>query len=99
MTSTAPVLPRWEMTPFFPSLDSPEFAAAFASFGEQLGELEVLWSAHSVDRTAALPADEPSPRSTPCMRATRACSLPADCWLAMSARSPARIRAMTRRSA
>jgi len=56
MASTAPALPRWDMTPFFPGLDSPEFGAAFDAFGEQIAELEALWQEHRVDRHAA-PAD------------------------------------------
>ena len=58
MTRSAPTLPRWDMTPFFPGLDLPEFAAACASFGAHLGELEALWRTRSVDRSDALPVDD-----------------------------------------
>lgn len=57
MTSTAPALPRWDMAPFFPGLDSPEFAAAFAEFEELVAALESLWDEHGVGRQAEAPLD------------------------------------------
>ncbi len=53
MASTAPALPRWDMTQFFPGLDAPEFVAAVDAFEQQLAELEALWDEHGVDRQAA----------------------------------------------
>lgn len=34
--------PRWDLTPFFPSLQSPEFAAAFAEIDHRVSSLEAL---------------------------------------------------------
>lgn len=52
MTSTAAAPPRWDMTPFFPGLDSPEFDAAVDAFAQQIAELEALWNEHGVDGQA-----------------------------------------------
>src|SRR5690242_10239187 len=43
-------LPRWDMTTIFPSLESPEFAAAFAEAREAVQALVPLFDAHDVRR-------------------------------------------------
>ena len=48
-TLVANALPHWDMTPYFPSLESPEFAEAFDAFKRGLGRLESLVE----ERTAA----------------------------------------------
>lgn len=44
-------LPTWDLTPFFPSITSPELAAAHESFGAGLGRLAALYDAKGVRRT------------------------------------------------
>ncbi|MCW3060317.1 MAG: family oligoendopeptidase [Capsulimonas sp.] len=39
MSAPESVLPRWDMTPFYPSLDSPEFAAAYAQMERMIQEM------------------------------------------------------------
>jgi pepF/M3 family oligoendopeptidase len=43
-------LPRWDMTPIFPSLDSPELTAAFAALREQVQALGCLFDELEVRR-------------------------------------------------
>jgi pepF/M3 family oligoendopeptidase len=45
-------LPRWDMTPIFPSLESPEFRAAFEKARAEIGELGRLFDAHGIRRRA-----------------------------------------------
>jgi oligoendopeptidase F len=54
---TASALPRWDLTPFFPSLDSPEFDREFTSLRSRVGDLRQLFDRHGVAAGAALPAD------------------------------------------
>ncbi len=49
--------PRWDLTPFFPSLDSREFAAAHESFGAGVQRLQALYDRHGVRADATAPAD------------------------------------------
>ena len=42
MTATA-TLPHWDMTVVYPSLDSPEFEAAFATYGQKVTDLAILF--------------------------------------------------------
>ena len=44
-------LPRWDMTPIFPSLESPEFATAFAEAKRAVQSLVPLFDSHEVRRT------------------------------------------------
>ena len=53
-----PVPPRWDMTPIFPSLDSPEFAASFASTVREIETLEALFDECDVRRLDTLPPTE-----------------------------------------
>jgi pepF/M3 family oligoendopeptidase len=46
--SVTATLPRWDMTPVFPSLESPEFVAAFASVIRQIDELGALFDAEHI---------------------------------------------------
>ena len=48
MTATAQALPHWDMTAFFPGLESPEFDAALGGFAPQIDELAALFNAHGV---------------------------------------------------
>ncbi|MBI1755707.1 MAG: M3 family oligoendopeptidase [Fimbriimonas ginsengisoli] len=52
--ATATALPRWDLTPFFPSIESPEFHEAFASFGRDIGRLEAIVAEHRLGRDAPL---------------------------------------------
>lgn len=45
--------PRWDVTPFFPSLSSPEFAAAHEGLGAGIGRLATLYDEHGVRATDA----------------------------------------------
>ena len=40
--------PRWDLTPFFPSISSPEFAASFKKLGEELVAFEAIVDACTV---------------------------------------------------
>src|ERR1051325_9911522 len=57
MVELAP-LPHWDMTPVFPSLDSPEFQSAFARLKEDIAELVPLFERHGVRRREAGGVDE-----------------------------------------
>ena len=48
-------LPRWDMTPIFPSLDSPEFQAAFDTVTEEIDSLTATFDGHGIRRR-----DDPS---------------------------------------
>lgn len=50
-------LPNWDLTPYFPSLESPEFAQALQQFRTDLSNLESLFSSNNIDRTDAPPAE------------------------------------------
>ena len=49
-TSTSETLPRWDMTPIFPSLAAPEFTTEFESALDSIGELSALFDRISVQR-------------------------------------------------
>jgi oligoendopeptidase F len=53
MTTATENLPRWDMTPLFPSLESPEFRAAFQGVIDELGRLERLFEELGVRRLEA----------------------------------------------
>lgn len=44
------VLPRWDLTPFFPSLLSPEFDAAFEKASQEIEQLAAFFDAHNIRR-------------------------------------------------
>lgn len=48
MVTATPTLPRWDMTPFFPGLDSKELDDAIARVVTHLQELEALFDKHGV---------------------------------------------------
>ena len=50
-------LPRWDMTPIFPSLSSPEFEAEFKGALDAIGELSTQFDHVSVRRRAASDVD------------------------------------------
>lgn len=47
--TTATALPRWDMTPVYPGLDSPEFAAAFAAVRDAVATLGAEFDAEGID--------------------------------------------------
>ena len=61
MSATA-TLPRWDMTPVFPSLESSEFAQGFSDVVRQIDELGAFFDAEHIggqnDATEAAPSDE-----------------------------------------
>ncbi|NLI00970.1 MAG: M3 family oligoendopeptidase [Chthonomonadales bacterium] len=56
MSASQP-LPRWDMTPIFPSLDSPEFRAAFESAVGDIGRLAERFDRLGVRRRASAGVD------------------------------------------
>lgn len=58
MTATAPALPHWDLTPFFPGLDAPEFAAAKQSFSQHIQELTTLFNEHGIGKQEAQALDD-----------------------------------------
>ncbi|BDI31415.1 oligoendopeptidase F [Capsulimonas corticalis] len=55
MTASASALPRWDMTPFFPSLDSPEFSAAYTQMAATIQSMTAfVESLPSQETTAGL---------------------------------------------
>jgi len=46
--STTSSLPRWDMTPVYPGLASPEFDQGFAHFARQVSELVELFDSHGI---------------------------------------------------
>jgi oligoendopeptidase F len=48
MAVTEQALPRWDLTPFYPSLDSREFAAAHEGIGAGVARLTALYDTHDV---------------------------------------------------
>lgn len=48
MAVVTEALPRWDLTPFFPSLDSREFASAHEGFGAGVARLAALYDSHDV---------------------------------------------------
>src|SRR5215210_6695521 len=51
-------LPRWDMTVIYPSIDSPEFAAGFASVVDEIARLGELFDASGVGRRDPAPLDD-----------------------------------------
>jgi oligoendopeptidase F len=50
-------LPHWDLSPLFPSLDSPEFQAAWTDLKRRLESLEPLLDRHEVGPRPARPSD------------------------------------------
>ncbi|MBA3825171.1 MAG: M3 family oligoendopeptidase [Ktedonobacterales bacterium] len=55
---TTATLPHWDVSTVFPSLESPEFAAEFATVQAQVNDLRAQWDAANIDRQATLPVDD-----------------------------------------
>ncbi|HWG85763.1 MAG TPA: oligoendopeptidase F, partial [Deinococcales bacterium] len=60
MTTAIDNLPRWDMTPLYPSLESAEFQAAYQDVIDRIGTLEKLFEAKGVQRLEGAPADTAS---------------------------------------
>jgi pepF/M3 family oligoendopeptidase len=58
MTVTTPALPHWDLSPFFPGLDSPEFEAAMHQLAQHTDELTTLFDQHGVGKRDAQPLDD-----------------------------------------
>lgn len=57
MTDSTSNLPRWDMTPIFPGLDSPEFDRAREKLDRDVADLAAFFDAHGVDARPAAPLD------------------------------------------
>lgn len=57
-TATETKLPRWDMAPFFPSLDSEEFQAEFKDVVESIKALSDLFSKHDIGSKSDAVVDE-----------------------------------------
>lgn len=55
VTTTASALPRWDMTPIFPGLDSPEFQEGFDSASAGITALSDLFDRYNVNRRESAP--------------------------------------------
>ena len=49
--------PRWDLTSFFPSIESPEFVASIAAFSTGVQELRALYDGHNVGANAGSTPD------------------------------------------
>jgi oligoendopeptidase F len=58
METTSHSLPRWDMTPIFPSLESPEFQHEFNGALAAINDLAALFERHHVQRRASSAIDE-----------------------------------------
>jgi pepF/M3 family oligoendopeptidase len=58
MAVTTTELPRWDLTPFFPALDSREFAAAHEHIGAGVARLTALYDEHDVRGGEPLAVDD-----------------------------------------
>lgn len=56
--TTAQSLPRWDMTPIFPGLESSEFAQGFAHAVSSIDDLTAFFDAHSIQGQPSLQIDE-----------------------------------------
>lgn len=57
--ATVGLLPRWDLSPFFPSIQSPEFVSAQAELNQQLAQFErLLVSKQAADAAAAAGFEE-----------------------------------------
>lgn len=55
--STVAELPRWDLDPLFPGLESEKFQRAWAELERQLGELKALYDQHQIGARPARPTD------------------------------------------
>lgn len=58
MTSTAPALPRWNMSVIYPAIASPEFNEAFQSLISAIGDLVQVWDTHNIALHEPAPLDD-----------------------------------------
>ncbi|MGH7857459.1 MAG: M3 family oligoendopeptidase, partial [Candidatus Binatia bacterium] len=57
-TTALRTLPHWDMTTIFPSLDSPEFAAAFDELVSRIGDLKAFFDAEGIRKRDGVTVDE-----------------------------------------
>ncbi|MBF6593199.1 MAG: M3 family oligoendopeptidase [Thermaceae bacterium] len=57
MMSTVSELPRWDLSPLFPGLESPKFEQSWASLEAQLRELKTFFDANKIAERPAQPSD------------------------------------------
>jgi pepF/M3 family oligoendopeptidase len=62
MSATA-TLPRWDMTPVFPGLESPEFAQGFSDVVRQIDELGAFFDAEHIGGAGEMKEDAPAEES------------------------------------
>ena len=58
MVAPTSTLPRWDMTPIFPGLDSPEFKSGFSSVSEAIDNLTALFDRYNISRHDPAPLDD-----------------------------------------
>lgn len=63
MVATTTKLPHWDMTPFFPGLDSAELAEAMQEVVGGLDNLEALFDEHGVGQREPAPLDDDTVRA------------------------------------
>ncbi len=57
MTIATATLPRWDMTPFFPSLESPAYDTAFKGVIQGINDLAATFDSHQIDKREPAPVD------------------------------------------
>jgi pepF/M3 family oligoendopeptidase len=58
MTTATPVLPHWDMSMVYPSLDAPEFARDFAAFLAEVDSTVALFDANRIDKREPAALDD-----------------------------------------
>src|SRR4029079_4427286 len=58
MTSRTSMLPHWDMTVVYPSLDAPEFTRDFNAIIAEIDALVALFDAHQIDKRQRAPLDD-----------------------------------------
>jgi len=58
VTSASETLPRWDLTTFYPGVDTPTFARALTALAADTADLAALFDAHGVGERAAAPLDD-----------------------------------------
>lgn len=61
--STTQVLPHWDMSAIYPSLQSPEFAQGYAGVVQDIADLAQLFDAHHIVEQPPAPLDEQAIRT------------------------------------
>src|SRR3982751_5351668 len=57
MVTSTPALPRWDMSPIFPGLDSPEYKQGFQSIKDEINNLTALFDRYNISRHDPAPLD------------------------------------------